>query len=96
MKRKRINLTTMCVYSTGDTQVVSREEQAYREHLFRLKKIDEISKREKSNMHTTVVVKKQWNPERHKYAIAYGGKIKITCEKDYNLFIECGCKIVDK
>ena len=94
--RKRINLTTMCVYSTGNTPIVSKEEQANREHLYRLKKIDEISRREKSQVKTVAIIKKQWNPERHKYAIAYGGKIKITCEKDYNLFIEYGCKIVDK
>lgn len=86
----------MCVYSTGDTPTVSKKEQEELEHLHRLKKIDEISRREKSEVKTVAIIKKQWNPERHKYAVAYGGKIKITCEKDYNLFIEYGCKIVDK
>ena len=86
----------MCIYSTGDTQTISRKEQESLEHFHRLKKIDEISRREKSEVRTVAIIKKQWNPERHKYAIAYGGKIKITCEKDYNLFIEYGCKIVDK
>lgn len=86
----------MCVYSTGDTQVITKQEQESLEHFYRLKKIEEISRREKSEVKTVAIIKKQWNPERHKYAIAYGGKIKITCEKDYNLFIKYGCKIVDK
>lgn len=90
--RKRISLQ-MCVYSTGDTQTISRQEQESLEHFHRLKKIAEIEKRKASKVHTTAVV---YNPNRHKYAIVYGEKIKITCKDDFEIYVRCNHKIVDK
>ena len=92
MKRKRINLS-MCIYSTGDTQTISRQEQESLEHLHRLKKIAEIEQRKTSKVHTTAVV---YNPNRHKYAIVFGKKIRINSESEWRLYIEQQFTVVDK
>lgn len=76
----------MCVYSTGDTPTVSKKEQEELEHLHRLKKIDEISRREKSEVHTTVVVKKKWNPAIHRYAWLDKFKVRINSQEEFDRF----------
>lgn len=84
--KKRISLTTMCVYSTGDTPVVTKEEQSKREHIFRLGKITEIEQRENVEVHTTVVVKKKWNPAIHRYAWLDKFKVRINSQEEFDRF----------
>lgn len=91
--RKRIN--QVCLYSTGDTPVASRKQQRENDHekfIKWYKKFKEYCK-DAPKVRTTVVV---YNPNRHKYAIVYGEKIKITCKDEFEIYVRCNYKIVDK
>ena len=94
MKRPRIK-TRVCVATTGNTQTMSVEQQNEIERSHRLLQIKKIEERMNNVpiVHTTTVV---YNPNRHKYAIVFGKKIRINNESEWKIYFEQNFKIVDK
>ncbi len=92
MARERIK-TRVCVATTGNTQTMSIKQQSEIERSHRLLQIKKIEERINNApvVHTTTVV---YNPNRHKYAIVFGRKIRINSAKEYNMYVQCECRIV--
>lgn len=91
--RKRIN--QQCVFSTGDTPVVSKRQQMEEDHqkfIRWYKKFEEYCK-DAPKVRTTTVV---YNPTRHKFAIVFGEKIRINSESEFIQYKESNFKIVEK
>lgn len=91
MKRERIK--TICVATTGDAVVMSKDQQESMDHAHRLEVIKKISQRiaESPNVKTDTTV---YNPVRHRYAVVFGRKIRINSAKEYNMYVQCECRIV--
>lgn len=92
MARERIK-RVVCVATTGNTQTMSVEQQNEIERSHRLSEIRKIEERINNApiVQTTTVV---YNPNRHKYAIVFGRKIRINSAKEYNMYVQCECRIV--
>lgn len=93
-KRERIK-TRVCIATTGNTQTMSVEQQNEIERSHRLLQIKKIEERMNNApiVHTTTVV---YNPNRHKYAIVFGKKIRINSESEWRLYVEQQFTVVDK
>lgn len=91
MKRPRIK--AICVATTGDAVVMSKDQQESMDHAHRLEVIKKISQRiaESPNVKTETTV---YNPVRHRYAVVFGRKIRINSAKEYNMYVQCECRIV--
>ena len=93
--RERIK-RMVCVATTGNTtQIMSVEQQNEIERSHRLLQIKKIEERlaKAPIVHTTTVV---YNPNRHKFAIVFGEKIRINNESEWKIYVEQNFKIVDK
>lgn len=94
-KRERIK-GAVCAYSTGTTAFMTKQQQeeisrSYR--LMEIRKIEEYIENNAPVVHTTTVV---YNPNRHKYAIVFGKKIRINNKSEWKIYFEQNFKIVDK
>ena len=94
MARERIK-RRVCIATTGNTQTMSMQQQNEIERSHRLLQIKKIEERMNNTpiVHTTTVV---YNPNRHKYAIVFGKKIRINNESEWKIYFEQNFKIVDK
>ena len=94
MARKRIK-RMVCVATTGNTQTMSMQQQNEIERSHRLLQIKKIEERINNApiVHTTTVV---YNPNRHKFAIVFGEKIRINNESEWKIYFEQNFKITDK
>lgn len=93
-KRERIK-RVVCVATTGDTKTMSVEQQNEIERSHRLCEIRKIEEKLANSpiVHTTTVV---YNPNRHKFAIVFGEKVRIHNEREWRLFVEQQFTVVDK
>lgn len=91
MKRPRIK--TICVATTGDAVVMSKEQQESMDHAHRLDVIKKISQRiaESPNVKTETIV---YNPARHRYAIVFCEKRRICSSEEYEMYLKCEFTIV--
>lgn len=91
MKRPRIK--TICVATTGDAVVMSKDQQESMDHAHRLDVIKKISQRiaESPNVKSETTV---YNPVRHKYAIVFGEKRRIHSSEEYEMYVKCEFTIV--
>ena len=94
MARERIK-RMVCVATTGNTQTMSMQQQNEIERSHRLLQIKKIEERINNApiVHTTTVV---YNPNRHKFAIVFGEKIRINNESEWKIYFEQNFKITDK
>lgn len=92
--RERIK-KVVCVATTGNTQTISIQQQNEIERSHRLLEIRKIEERLSKTpvVHTTAVV---YNPNRHKFAVVFGEKIRINNESEYKIYVKQNFKIVNK
>lgn len=90
---KRERIKTICVATTGNAVVMSKDQQESMDHAHRLDVIKKINKRisESPNVKTETTV---YNPVRHKYAIVFGEKRRICSAEEYEMYIKCEFTIV--